>query len=172
MATFTDWDQLTNHLNKELLKTLPKIAGRISRTLKKYVSDNWYKSSKPQMYERTMDVLNSITVGEVAQEGGNYTIEIFFDTDKIVRKTSTFEVPGNLPRFHHHMDIRGNTTYGGASIAEWVVSWMNYGQGSSLHSYGGSEFLEDTMKFTEQDRTDAKVLKQALKGNGIEVEII
>lgn len=174
MRTFDNFDALVRHVNASLESILPQIATHISKTLKNYVLQNWYRNSKPSLYKRTFDILNSIDVSEVTKTTTGSEVVIFFNPEKIRMAISDFELPSeaNLPRFNHHLSVDGSFTYDGMSIAEWVVWFMNYGQNSPLHSYEGAGFLEDTVKFTETDTKHINNIKRLLKNFDIEVEVI
>jgi len=163
---FDNWNDLFKHLEQTVELNLPTVAQKIANILKMYVRENWYDKYEPLYYERTMDVLNSITVDKIKKNGNILEVEIYFDKNKIEQKESTFPLPEGYIRFHHHMSIDGSTTYGNMSIAEWVVYWMNYGQHSPLYSYDGVHFIEKTIEWTERDKYHIKKLKELLEQNG------
>lgn len=172
MRRFSDFESLIRHVNASLESILPQVATHISKTLKDYVLKNWYRSSKPALYKRTMDILNSIDVSEVRKTTNGHEIVVFFNQEKIGMATSDFDLPSNLPRFNHHVSVNGDMTYDGVSIAEWTVWFMNYGQNSPLHSFSGANFLEDTIKFTETDQKHVNNIKRLLKNFDIDITII
>jgi len=162
------WSEFDKLYNQIMEKAMPTIAQKISETLKNYVKTNWYMSHTPQFYERTYDVLNSITVGKLTKKGKNqWDILIYFDKDKITSDFSNFEIPDGFIRLNHHMSIDDQTTYDGSTIGEWVVYWMNYGQNSSIHGYVGTHFLEDTTKFTRTDKTHIKAMNNLFESMGL-----
>lgn len=167
------YEELNKIILDAIRKSLPKIGKEIGSVLRFYVQQNWYNSVTPEFYERTMDVLNSITVGDLKETSDGFSIEIYFDNDKIRQSSSSFEIPSYLPRFHHHMSVNGDMKFNGISIAEWVVWWMNYGQDSPLHSYEGVHFWEDTLKMLngEQEKYHVERLCDLLEQIGFEIEL-
>lgn len=162
------WSQFNQVYNKIMENSLPMIANKISETLKYYLKTNWYMGHQPQYYQRTYEVLNSITIGKVNKKGKNqWDILIYFDSNKINSELSDFAIPDGFIRLNHHMSVNGETMYGGASIGSWVVYWMNYGQNSKIYGYVGTHFLEDTVKFTRRDKTHIKAMDNLLRSMGL-----
>jgi len=163
----TRWSQFTKVYNNIMNESLPKIGEKIAEVLKQYVEDNWY-SVEPEIYKRTFEVLNSITVSKIDRPNKDtWSIFIFFDGQKINPNYSTFPVPDGVIRFNHHMSLDGSTKYSGNTIGEWVVYWMNYGQNSTKCSYEGVHFLEDTVKFTKRDKIHIKEIEKVLRASGL-----
>ena len=160
---FKNWSQLERFLEREIEINLQKIGTEIASVLRNYVYLNWYADHTPKYYERTMEVLNSISVKPVKKNGNKYEVEIFFDKNKISMVESNYYVPSHLKRFHHHMSVDYSKSYNGQTIAEWVVYWMNYGQNSSLHSYSGVGFLEETIEWTKEDRYHINRMRELIE---------
>jgi len=161
------WDVLESSLLSLTKDGLMFVGEKIKKILQNYLKKNWYNVSSPMFYQRTFEVLNSITVKEVAQVGNEVEVEIFFDETKIISKESTFQLYGHMKRFNHHMSINHDTGYNGADIGIALVYWMNYGQNSSLHAYSGASFLEDTLNEISVKKTHLVELERAFKKVGI-----
>jgi hypothetical protein len=157
-----------NYLEKSIEVDLTKVGTEIAGVLKNYVRLNWYADHTPEFYKRTEEILNSITVSKSTRVGNKFEVKIFFDEEKIKMQSSTY----GKGLFGHHMSLDGSTSWDGMSIAQWVVWWMNYGQNSPLHSYEGAGFMEETMKFTEEDNYAVERLADLLRQKGFDVKIV
>jgi hypothetical protein len=164
MRQVRTWEQFEKILKKEIQVNLEQIGKEIAGVLKKYVNDNWYKNSNPESYQRTYDILNSITVSKVKHMSDGYEVSIYFDETKI----RMIEYEG---LFNAHLSIDGSGMYQGMSIPQWVVYWMNYGQNSPKYSYEGAGFLEDTIKWTEDDKYHINRMCELLEGKGFRCSI-
>lgn len=159
IKTFSNWKDLMKYLDKQVEINLEKIGQEIAGVLKRYVQTNWYDARDEGYYQRTMDVLNSITVEKAKPIKNGYEVRIFFDESKI-RMIEYDEF------FNAHMSVDGSGMYGGWSIPKWVVYWMNYGQNSPLYSYEGVHFLEDTIEWTKDDNYHINRMKELLEAKG------
>lgn len=166
MKTFKSISEALAYIETNMVINLEKIGEEIAGVLKHYVKMNWYdymdnKKDAINGYQRTMDILNSISVTKAKPIGkGMYEVRIFFDETKI----NQINYPGRL--FNAHMSVDGSTSYGGMSIAQWVVWWMNYGQNSPLYSYPGVGFLEETIEWTEDDQYHINRMRELLEDKG------
>ena len=163
--TFTSISAVLKYLEQNMVINLEKIGEEIAGVLKNYVNLNWYqymdnKKDATGGYERTMDILNSISVTKARPLGnGAYEVKIFFDETKI----RMIEYDG---LFNAHLSVDGTGMYQGMSIPQWVVYWMNYGQNSPLYSYPGVGFLEETIEWTENDRYHINRMIELLEMKG------
>jgi hypothetical protein len=162
--TFTNLNDLYKYLESQVEVNLQKIGIEIAGILKHYVQENWYNRMDSvklgfDQYERTMEVLNSISVEKVKKVGNTFEVKIFFDETKIhsIHRDGTWNA---------HMSLDGSTEYGGMSIPEWVVWWMNYGQNSSVYPYPGGGFLEATIEWNESDKYHINRMRELLQDKG------
>lgn len=79
----TNYEQLKMMINLLIQNCLKEIAKETEDYLRKFVEKNWYNAYSPTMYDRTYDLLNSITRTSVQTMGNSFNISIYFDTDKI-----------------------------------------------------------------------------------------
>lgn len=156
---FSNWNDLLKYLDKQVEINLEKIGKEIADVLKHYVNENWYKDHQPEYYDRTMDILNSISVTKAKPIKNGYEVKIYFDESKI----RMIEYDG---LFNAHMSINGDASYSSWSIPQWVVYWMNYGQNSPIYSYDGVNFLEDTIEWTQDDNYHINRMKELLEVKG------
>lgn len=161
---FTNLNDLYKYLESQIEVNLDKIAKEIASVLKHYVQENWYNRMDSvklgfDQYQRTFEVLNSISCEKVKKVGNSFEVKIFFDENKIhsIHRDGTWNA---------HMSLDGSTEYGGMSIPEWVVYWLNYGQNSPVYSYPGGGFLEETIRWTEDDKYHINRMKELLEAKG------
>ena len=84
MPTFRNLNDYFNYANNKLIKPiLSEIADKTLIELKNTVQEKLYDSYTPKLYERTYELLDSISKTKVYQEDGFYKVKIFYDTDKI-----------------------------------------------------------------------------------------
>ena len=133
------------------------------------MQSEWYDAHSPSLYQRTYEILNSITVSDVQAVAGGYQVKVFFDDSKISPMQSTFDIPDELPRFNHHMSMNGDTSYGGISIGQWVAIWMNEGQGSPIHSYAGSSYFDKALAYITANDIHVKEIEKLLATKGITI---
>ncbi len=164
------WDVLESNLSSLVGDGLVFVGEKVKKILQNYLKRNWYQRSKPMFYQRTFEVLNSITVSKVNKKSQNEAeVEIYFDEKKISSRESTFQLYGHMKRFHHHMSINHADTYDGTDIGIAIVYWMNYGQSSKLHSYSGANFIDDTINEINIKKTHIEELRKAFKKVGIQI---
>lgn len=158
MPDFNTWSGLLKHLDKTVEKSMWKIGEEIKEVLKFNVQQHWYNNYTPSAYDRTFQVLDSIKVKNVNKILNGYQVEIGFDYDMIAPASS---INGN---WDNHMSLDGSTSYEGKSIGELLVGWMDKGQHSSVFSYTGVNFIEDTREWSKEEVVH--LLKEQLEKAG------
>jgi hypothetical protein len=162
---FDTLSSIYKYLESEVIINTSKIAKEIADVLKNYVRLNWYNDHSPSQYQRTMDILNSISITDVKKNRNGYSVKIFFDDSKI----NMIEYDG---LFNAHMGIYGETSYQGMSLPQWVVYWMNYGQNSPIYSYEGVGFLEDVIEWNKDDKYHINRMQELLENKGFDISVI
>lgn len=167
MKEFDDYDKLFDYLDEAVDDSLEDLAELFRQTLYKFVNENFYGAYEPQLYQRTWDVLNSISVSKKYKEDGMLTVDVFFDISKIHARVSTFYVPENLPRYNHHIDRNGNP------VNDIIVFILNegyhYGKNNNKFRQGG-RFLEAMENWSKNKKNWLWKLKILLNSKGIEIE--
>ena len=149
-----------SYINADMNDILKKIAEDIKETLYDYINKNWYGVNTPNNYQRTHNVLNSITVDKIQTLGNKKEVFIYFDESKIISNQT------EAGHWNQHMSLDGSASWGGQSIGHWVVEWMNSGQKSPAYSYGGIKFIENTVEELEKNNKLVKEINNALKAKG------
>lgn len=182
MPEFRNMEQVEAYLKTKMDLVMKLVGEKVSKVLREYVKKNWYEEHSPSSYFRTMDFLNSITVGNVTSVGNSYQVEIYFDPDKIEpmmwQEYANPTVHDEFDRssyknqyFNAHMSLGGSETWQGKPISEQLPFWLEYGQNSRVHAYGGGHFVRDTKKFLEETNYHLKEIQKLLKTHGIDVVI-
>ena len=79
MPTFRNLNDYFNYANNKLIKPiLSEIADKTLIELKNTVQEKLYDSYTPKLYERTYELLDSISKTKVYQEDGFYKVKIFY----------------------------------------------------------------------------------------------
>lgn len=76
---FNNLDDLFKHLENTVNESLVPTAEIIRDLVKEYIQKNLYEAYTPQSYNRTYELINSISVNKIS----NNTYEIYYDVDKI-----------------------------------------------------------------------------------------
>lgn len=135
-------------------------------TIKQVLIDStkrmWYSEHSPEQYQRTYDILNSISLDAVKTGKGGYTATVYFDEDKIRMQAAD--------GWNQHMSVDGSTSYGGRPIASWVVEWVSFGQNSSIFSYEGGGHIQATQEFAKADAV--YLIEESLRKAGFETVVV
>ncbi len=77
-------EELNAEINMMLPDVVAELITEIRESWKSYIQQLWYNGRIPsEYYDRTSEVLNSLTASMVRLEDGAYTCEVYYDTDKI-----------------------------------------------------------------------------------------
>ncbi len=150
--TFKNTSELKKYMNEKIVKILNEIAQGVKEELYDKVKERLYDAWTPSQYERTEELLNSISKTEVYQENGFYCVKIFYDTDKIFPHT----VEG---KWGQHVDFSGNDT------SEYVVLWIEEGTTDNPFPRKGINAMSDEKKWIEENYN--KIFRNKLKQYGI-----
>ena len=163
MPSVKTWSGLENALRQSTKYAMKYVGDTVKRVLIDSTKRMWYSQSNPTMYERTMDILNSITVENVTVSKNVYNARVYFDIDKIRQ----VEIPGN---WNQHMSVDGDTQFEGRRISSWVVEWISYGQNSPLYSYEGGGHIQATQEYAKDEAV--YLIEEALAKAGINCIVI
>jgi hypothetical protein len=83
MIPITNQQQLTLIINELLENILQKIAEETVEYLKRYVDIFWYQTHYPTIYNRTYEMLNSVTHSNIEKVGNRFDVFIYFDASQI-----------------------------------------------------------------------------------------
>lgn len=151
------YKDLDGYLNSKIKKAVLECGKIAELELKKNLIDNWYKANgSPADYERTYELLHSITIKPTLIKG-YISCEIFFDDYKIEARESTNKGGWNIHMSSDFKDVSN-------MIAEWIENDVNGG----LFPHSGAYMVRDTYNYML--RNYKMLLKRELKKQGLNVK--
>lgn len=148
-------NRLKRDIEVKIDEELDKFGRDITNKLKEYVS-KWYNSYDPLDYQRTNDLINSITYTIK-----NKRVEVKFD----MRKFHTGKV-NNGKGWQPHRGFDGiKFTWG---LIDWIENGGNGGIKTNPRKYdGGIHMIEDTEKWLQDyiDKEVQKIIKIVIRDN-------
>ena len=137
-----------------------KLNDIVMEALREFVVAKVYHAYFPKEYQRTHELLNSITIGETKDDGKTITASIYFDADKIVPNTNP-NWSQHASVYNYEIDEKYNEP-----INEMIPYYMNYGTDSPVFSHQPALFLEETIKSLNSGLLRSELIK-FLKQRGI-----
>lgn len=161
--TFKSVSEVKTYMNNKIIKILNEIAQGVKEELYDKVKERLYDAWTPKQYERTEELLESISKTEVYQEDGFYCVKIFYDTDKILSYPSLSNLTGNKneygSKWGQHADFYGNDT------SEYIPLWIEEGTKNNPFPRKGINAMSDEKKWIEENFN--KIFRNKLKQYGI-----
>lgn len=151
-----DMNKYVNSQMKEIAQD--QLAEKILLTLRDFVESTVY-ANEPNQYERTYQLLNSLTIGKAKAIGTIITCSVYFDADKITQSIAT-------NRWNQHMSIYGYERRGGEPINELIPYFLNDGTDSPIYSHESHDFVEKTIESLNNGSLRQELIK-FLKQRGI-----
>ena len=159
---FKSLKDMQNYIASQMKEVAKKELSKVVFTeLKKFVKQNVYSAYNPSQYDRTYQLLNSVTIGELESSGKSIVCSVYFDPNKI--KPAFADNFWNQHRsvFDYDTDKKHN-----APINEMIPYYMNYGTDSPVYSHDETLFLEETIKSLNSGLLRSELIK-FLKQRGI-----
>jgi hypothetical protein len=164
---FKSMKSLFKFLENDIEKGLREVAIVISGKLQDFLQKNWYNAHTPQSYERTYQLINSVSISDVEDNGNAFEVKVFFDSNKM----NPIPAP-SADMFPSYTNVtNGDTYWNGVSLSILVPYFVEQGQSSSIHSYKGVGSVEKTIKWARSGKFLSKAVKESLQKSGISVEI-
>lgn len=160
MATISNWPQLKIIIGALLKECLEEIALETGKELQKYVQTEWYEAHAPEFYNRTYQLLNSITDSKVEQNGNSFKVSIYFDHESIV---PNFLGDGG---FNEHMG------FDGAPFVDGLIETIEEGNLSPYsppYARDGIHMVEKTAYWLAVNLP--KIAQKVFMRNGVQVTI-
>lgn len=161
---FKDLSSLQGHLKDGMVK---EVYGRITdicvKIARKNIQEKVYDAYIPQgefAYDRTYQLLNAVTVGNI-QIGLKYlTFDIFMDSEKILPQET------GQNQWNKHADIEYNQ-----DVSEYIPMWVEEGTTGSLWDRDGAHYMEATT-FELGGGILARELAKGLRSQGWDVKFV
>ena len=159
---FKSFESLKKYVASQVADTARKNLNKVVlEELKKFVKLLVYSRYNPSQYDRTYQLLNSVTIGDVIEDGKHITCSVYFDPNKI--KPAFADNFWNQHRsvFDYDTDKKHNSP-----INEMIPYYINYGTSSPVYSHDETLFLEETIKSLNSGLLRSELIK-FLKQRGI-----
>lgn len=136
-----------------------RIGEEIKGMLRSEVDALWYRRAfTPQQYERTYQLLESISLSPVKKTNGEYWCKIYYDTDKIIPMDGTETMPWT----------RHKSIVDGESSAEAIPAFIEYGNGDSpIYQYDGVHPVQNVRERLHEDNHLLTRFKELFELKGI-----
>lgn len=155
MPSFSSLSSLENYVKRKAENGLQEVGERVKKCLEFYVTRNIYSTYSPKDYDRTFELLDSITFKiNKGSIGGSTEVEIYFDPNKM-----------------NHFSIAGQSS-SGISVGDrvYIPKWVD--EGDTWRPKPES-FMKDTeidlKKIQGGFKYFAKGLVDYLRSQGIQV---
>ena len=163
---FNNLKELQKYLEKHVELNIAKIGEEVKGVLRKFILDDLYGSYTPTMYDRTNQFLEAVEVKPVKKSGNTFQVEIFINPDKIQPEVRPYgEWSAHASSLGENY---GDTSYGGKSISEWLIEWLEYGNNSPF-SRGKIGMIENTREWIRDDNYIYNTMKARLEQAGFTV---
>lgn len=163
---FSNLKELQKYLEKHVELNIAKIGEEVKGVLRKFILDDLYGSYTPTMYDRTNQFLEAVEVKPVKKTGNTFSVEIFINPDKIYPEVRPYgEWSAHASSLGENY---GDTSYGGKSISEWLIEWLEYGN-NSLFSREKIGMIENTREWIRDDNYIYNTMKARLEQAGFTV---
>lgn len=163
--TFKTYSALQGHLKESIIEAVQgKITEICINVVKDYIQRNVYEAYVPDndSYDRTFDLINSVTVGNISTGTKYVTFEIYMDTEKINPqiRTSSFNQEGDgYTGWNAHADVYD------LDMSEYIPMWIEEGTEGSLWDREGAHYMYDS--WVDLSGGDlARALADALRNQG------
>ena len=81
---FKSLKDMQNYIASQMKEVAKKELSKVVFTeIKKFVKQNVYTAYHPSQYDRTYQLLNSVTIGELESSGKSIICSVYFDPNKI-----------------------------------------------------------------------------------------
>jgi len=155
---FKNFSQATNYINKKIEKSLTSVSIIVMNKLKENVEKTVY-SKPPLEYQRTNQVLNSISRTKPILSGGKYTVEIYFDPLKILPII-------NEHSWNAHASFSGEWAMSNSVSSDNLIGWLENGTpNNKYYQHPAYGFIKETVEWLRGEYL--RIFKEELKKNGI-----
>lgn len=157
MTTVNSWSELEKILHKQIIEILNKIGTEIKGVLRDELNKSWYQSHEPSSYERSFQLLESISLSPLTVTGNEYSVQIYYDTSKIIPMDGTMNKP-----WTRHKSIVDDR-----SSAEALPYYIESGNGNSpIYQFEGVSPVENVLEWQEEDKYVLHRFKELLEDKG------
>jgi hypothetical protein len=164
MPTFNSFSGLNKYIQDNIKYALQDdVARKVKSIIDEFALQNQINAYNPTDYQRTYEFFKSLTIGDVEKIDGGYSIEIYYDSQKIGSYITN-------SGWNQHADIYGNASWNGKSIPEWIPYWIEYGTNGSLWDREPANIISSSMMIIQQQKEHLKRLIGYLKTKGFVIK--
>lgn len=163
MPVFNSMSDMLKYVQNEIaIVSKNELGERIKKELAAFVFKKVYFYPAYE-YDRTFDLINSITIGDVKEEDGGISCSVYFDSDKIIPTQSDNKWQQHRSVFNYDEDIKYSE-----SISDMIPYYLEYGTQSPIYSHPAHGFMEATIRSLNKGLFKREI-KKILKSRGYEV---
>lgn len=168
MKQVKTYSELFRELEKLLFPIYQKALEHMKRILVDALNRLWFSRYTPELYQRTGDLINSLSIKQLKNSNGKFEALIYFDKDKIRQEEGNF---GGAYPFNIHMSLDGATEYNGMDIGNWILIWINEGSSSPYWSFPATGWYDDSLRVMKEDKEIAQFITKELNKIGISATV-
>jgi len=161
MKKFKTVSSLHAHLVDTITKAITeKIFNICANVVRKNIEDKVYKAYVPHgdfPYQRTFELLNSVSVGNLKIRNKSVSFDVYMDTSKIHPYPQKIGGRG----WNAHADVYFN------DVSDFIPLWIEEGTEGSLWDRSGAHYMESS-KYEIEDILPLELVK-SLKSKGWKV---
>ncbi|MCY8228696.1 hypothetical protein MOC30_13995 [Bacillus spizizenii] len=128
---------LQGQLRSDIIESIQNdVADVAIKTVQEHLNQSVYQAYIPKgeyAYDRTFELLNSVTVGNVKMGNKFVYFDIFMDTEKI----GSYVKEGNA-EWNQHASVEG------MDVSEYIPLWTEEGTDGSLWDREGAHYMEQS----------------------------
>jgi len=171
---FNTQRELREALLGVLKEALNEAGEIIKKELHTRVMTDWYmrndsppkKNSEDEYYyERTYELINSLTLTTKKDKKNQIVTHVYFDTNKIRPSAQV----NNFSGFYAHASFGGIMSYDGTPISHHLISWIEEGNNSPVAPIKGIHMLQLVNDYMESGVID-KIIKSTFKKYGLNIQ--
>lgn len=170
MKRFQTVSALQAHLKKSIVDSVESRLVEICyKVVEKNILDRVYRAYIPKgeyAYDRTYELMDSLTIDNISVENKCVTFEIFMDASKI----KPYETGDGEWNQHQSMPTDSTPSY---DVSEYIPQWIEEGTSGSLWDREGAHYMEQSwIELDIGTNNLAKELENALRAEGWDVKFI
>jgi len=164
------WGALNAALTNIVAEALKEVGEKVAAQMKLRINKDVYSANSPTKYERTNQLMDSVTTSDVETNQGESEVKISHDTDKIHYNPSKFQhgSPPTMKRWGKTIDIKGS-----GDISEWIPEIIAFNKSGNLFGSGWwqnrDNYYLNTLEDLKSQGLLSKWFRVALRKRGIDM---
>lgn len=169
MPKIDNGKRLKRALDGILKKALEEISTQVRDEIHEYLLVDFYMrleyTPTKESYERTYELLQSITASIVENKKGVLNVDVYFDISKI----NAYE---NVNGWNSHMSLNGDDFYEDRPISSWLIEWIEEGNSGTMgnNPIKGIHMLKETSQWTNENLD--RIIKSIFGRYGLKLKLL